>query len=78
MQNFGLKGGIVVVGKILDQSIAPLTLEILGAGLKLGKEMGCNVSLVLSGNVCSSGLETLQCFGADEIIYLEHPKLRVS
>lgn len=76
MQNFGLKGGIIVVGKILDKKIVPLTLEILGAGLTLGKEMGCSVSVILSGSVCSSDLASLQCFGADEIICLEHPKLR--
>ena len=76
MQNYGLKGGIIVIGKILDKKIAPLTLEILGAGLTLGKEMGCSVSVILSGSVCSSDLASLQCFGADEIICLEHPKLR--
>ena len=36
--NLGKKEGIVVVGEIQKREIMPLTLELIGAAVKLSKE----------------------------------------
>lgn len=74
-ENFGLKGGIIVLAEIFEGKIISLTLEILGCAISLAAEMKLPVSVIITGKVSDSELEKIRYYGCDEIICLSHPKL---
>lgn len=74
--NTGKKEGIIVVGEIQKGEILPLTLELIGAGVKLSKETNLSVSVILSGTDIKEEAKKLHNYEVDEILCIEDEKLK--
>jgi electron transfer flavoprotein alpha subunit len=63
--------GILVCGEIAEGKLAPITVELLGAGRKLAKELGEDLSTLLMGSQAGElGPEAIT-YGADKVYIVE-------
>jgi electron transfer flavoprotein alpha subunit len=63
--------GVLVCGEIAEGKLAPITVELLGAGRKLANELGEELSALLMGSKASGlGQEAIAC-GADNVYVAE-------
>lgn len=68
-------GGIWVVADVADGTIAPVTLEALGAARTLAGSLGAYVTGVLLGEGITELAQTLYQAGADGVRVADHPTL---
>jgi len=68
-------GGIWVVADVVDGTIAPVTLEAIGAARNLAGSLGAYVYAVLLGDGVSGLATTLYQAGADGVHVADHPAL---
>lgn len=66
---------IIIVGEIQKGEILPLTLELIGVGIKLSEERNLKVSVILSGVSIKDEAARLLHYGVDEILCIEDKKL---
>ena len=59
--------GVLVFGEIVDGKLAPVTIELLGAGRKLANELGEELSVLLLGSKAGSLGQEAIAFGADTV-----------
>ena len=59
--------GVLVFGEIVDGKLAPVTIELLGAGRKLANELGEELSVLLLGSKGGSLGQEAIAFGADTV-----------
>jgi electron transfer flavoprotein alpha subunit len=63
--------GVLVCGEIAEGKLAPITIELLGAGRKLANELGEDLSILLMGsNTSGLGQEAI-AYGADRVYVAE-------
>jgi len=63
--------GVLVCGEIVGGQLAPITIELLGAGRRLANELGEDLSVLLMGsNASSMGQEAIS-YGADNVYIAE-------
>ena len=63
--------GVLVCGEIVGGQLAPVTIELLGAGRRLANELGEDLSVLLMGsNASSMGQEAIS-YGADNVYIAE-------
>jgi len=63
--------GVLVCGEVAEGKLAPITIELLGAGRKLANELGEDLSSLLMGGKASGlGQETI-AYGADKVYVAE-------
>jgi electron transfer flavoprotein alpha subunit len=67
---------VLILGEIREGSLDMKTLELLGAGKKLGSDLGAGLSIVLMGDELSEVAEQVISYGPDRVYKLEHPLLR--
>ena len=58
-----------------DQVLQKVTLELIGKGRELADVLGQKVIAVILGHNIASLTEDLIAYGADEVIYVDHPTL---
>ena len=67
---------VLILGEVTEGSLHMKTLELLGAGKKLGSDLGVGLSIVLIGDALSAVAEQVISYGPDRIYKLEHPLLK--
>jgi electron transfer flavoprotein alpha subunit len=73
--NFGDWSGVMVYAEFRDDRIAPVALELLGAGRKLADQLGVALSAVLLGSGLEGQARTLVAYGADTVYVVDDPAL---
>lgn len=59
--------GVLVCGEITEGQLAPITLELLGAGRKLADELGEELSILLMGSEAGGLAQEAIAYGADNV-----------
>jgi len=59
--------GVLVCGEIVGGQLAPVTIELLGAGRKLANELGEELSVLLMGSKASGLGQEAIAYGADNV-----------
>lgn len=63
--------GVLVFGEIVEGKLAPVTIELLGAGRKLADELGEDLSALLMGSKASGLTQEAIAYGADKVYVAE-------
>lgn len=63
--------GVLVCGEIAEGKLAPITLELLGAGRKLANELGEELSALLMGSKSGGLGQEAIAYGADKVYVAE-------
>jgi len=63
--------GVLVIGEIVEGKLAPITIELLGAGRKLADELGEELSALLPGSKASGLAKDAIACGADKVYVAE-------
>jgi electron transfer flavoprotein alpha subunit len=63
--------GVLVCGEITNGQLAPVTIELLGAGRKLADELGEELSVLLMGSKAGSLTNDAIAYGADNVYTAE-------
>lgn len=63
--------GVLVCGEIVGGQLAPVTIELLGAGRRLANELGEELSVLLMGSNASSMGQEAIAYGADNVYVAE-------
>ncbi|MFH1081932.1 MAG: electron transfer flavoprotein subunit alpha/FixB family protein [Pseudomonadota bacterium] len=66
---------VLILGEVKEGSLDLKTLELLGAGKRLGGDLGVGLSVVLMGDAISGATEQAVSYGPDKVYKLEHPLL---
>ena len=69
--------GVLVIGEIVEGKLAPVTIELLGAGRKLADELGEELSALLLGSKASGLAKEAIAYGADKAYIAEDSLLDV-
>ncbi len=67
--------GVLVLGEMVEGKLAPITIELLGAGRKLANDLGEELSVLLMGSKASGLSQESIAHGADNVYVLEDPLL---
>ncbi len=67
--------GVLVFGEIAEGRLAPITIELLGAGRKLANDLGEELSALLLGSQATGLSQEAIAYGADSIYVMEDPLL---
>lgn len=67
--------GVWIFCEQVAGEIARVGFELLGAGRSLADKLGQNLTAVLLGHGLKDKAQRLFAFGADEVIYVDHPAL---
>ena len=59
--------GVVIVGELSDDNLAPITTELLGIGRKLADDWGQELSAVFIGSGIGQAAGEAVFFGADKV-----------
>ena len=71
--NFEEYSGVWVFIEVKDGAVAPVSLELLGAGKKLADKRGCDLAGVMIGNEITSLAKTVYEYGADTVYVYDQP-----
>ncbi len=63
--------GVLVCGEIAERKLAPITIELLGAGRKLANDLGESLSVLLMGGKAGSLGQEAIAYGADNVYVAE-------
>ncbi|NNF99656.1 MAG: electron transfer flavoprotein subunit alpha/FixB family protein [Desulfobacteraceae bacterium] len=66
---------VLILGEILEGSMDPKTLELVGIGRKLAEDLGGGLSVALMGGAVSAAAEQAASVGPDHVYKVEHPLL---
>ncbi len=67
---------VLILGEVKEGSLDMKTLELLGAGKKLGGDLGAGISIALLGDELSGVADQAVSYGPDKVYKLEHPLLK--
>ncbi len=67
--------GVWVIAERHDNTLASVTLELLGEGRKLADELGTHLSLALLGDEVAELAQTAAAYGADRVYLAQDPVL---
>jgi electron transfer flavoprotein alpha subunit len=67
--------GVLVCGEIVEGKLAPVTIELLGAGRKLANELGEELSVLLMGSAAGGLAQEAIGYGADTVYTAEDSQL---
>lgn len=67
--------GVLVVGEIAEGKLAPITIELLGAGRRLASDLGEELNALLMGSKAVSLSQEAIAYGADNVYVAEDPLL---
>lgn len=70
----GMKKGVIVIAEIQNGEPLPLTLELIGAGSSLAKEMKKDLSVICIGDKSKEIAKKLQNYQVDEFLCIEDEK----
>jgi len=65
--------GVVIVGELSDDNLAPITTELLGIGRKLAGDLGQELSAVFIGSGIGQAAGEAVFFGADKVYVIDKP-----
>jgi electron transfer flavoprotein alpha subunit len=63
--------GVLVCGEIVEGKLAPITIELLGAGRKLANDLGEELSILLMGSKSAGLGQEAIAYGADNVYVAE-------
>ncbi len=67
--------GVLVCGEIVEGKLAPVTIELLGAGRKLADGLGEKLNALLMGSKAGSAAEDAIAYGADNVYVADDAQL---
>ncbi len=67
--------GVLILGEITEGRLAPITLELLGAGRKMADDLGENLNALLMGSQSKALAQEAIVYGADTVYVAEDPFL---
>lgn len=67
--------GVLVFGEIVEGKLAPITIELLGAGRKFADELGEELTALLMGSKSAGLGQEAIAYGADNVYVAEDPLL---
>ena len=67
--------GVLVCGEIVEGKLAPVTVELLGAGRKLANDLGEELSILLMGSQAGALAQEAIAYGADNVYTAEDAQL---
>lgn len=67
--------GVLVCGEIVEGKLAPITIELLGAGQKLANDLGEELSVLLMGSQAGAVAQEAIAYGADNVYTSEDAQL---
>ena len=67
--------GVLIIGEIVEENLAAITLELLGCGRMLADKMAEGLSGLLLGSEVKNLASEAIAYGADDIYLLEDPLL---
>jgi electron transfer flavoprotein alpha subunit len=67
--------GVLIIGEIVEDNLANITLELLGCGRALADKLGEKLSGLLMGTNIKAQASEAIAYGADEIYVVEDPLL---
>ena len=65
--------GVVIVGEVSDEGLAPITAELLGIGRKLADGLGQELSALFIGGGVGEAVGEAIFFGADKVYVIDKP-----
>ncbi|MCI7223029.1 electron transfer flavoprotein subunit alpha/FixB family protein [Fusobacterium sp.] len=73
-QNINLNeyNGVFVIGEQFEGKIHPVTIELIGEGKKLAKQLKKEISVIIAGNNIEKSAQNLLNYGVNKVYYLEH------
>ena len=69
--------GVFVFAQQVDNVISGIAFELIGKGKELAKDLGCEVTAVLIGSGVKGLADELAEYGADRVIVVDDPELKV-
>ena len=69
--------GVFIFAQQVDNKISNIALELLGKGKELAADLNAQVTAVLLGSEVSDLTQTLAEYGADRVIVVDDPELKV-
>ena len=69
------KGGVLIVAETLDGALAPISAELVGAGLKLAEGLGTTASAVLLGSGLDAAASSLAALGPARVLVADDERL---
>ena len=69
--------GVFIFAQQVDNKISNIALELLGKGKELAADLNAQVTAVLLGSEVSGLTQTLAEYGADRVIVVDDPELKV-
>ena len=69
--------GVYIFAQQVDNQLDGIALELLGKGSELAKDLGTELTAVLVGSDVAALADTLGEYGADRVIVVEDPELKV-
>src|SRR4051812_14966153 len=69
------KGGVMVVAETIDGALAPISSELVGAGLKLAGDLGTTVTGVLVGSGLEAAAASLATLGPARVLVADDERL---
>ena len=67
---------VLILGEVREGSLDTRTLELMGAGKKLGSDLGMGLSVMLVGDELSEVADQAISYGPDRVYKIAHPLLR--
>jgi len=69
------KGGVMIVAETIDGALAPISSELVGAGLKLAGDLGTTVTGVLVGSGLEAAAASLATLGPARVLVADDERL---
>jgi electron transfer flavoprotein alpha subunit len=66
---------VLIVAELLDDKLRRVSLELLGKGIELARELDARVAAFVAGSRAASHLQTLAAYGADRVYVAETKSL---
>lgn len=68
--------GVYTYAQQVDGELTPISLELVGKGKELAKDLGTDVTAILIGDGVKCLADTLGEYGADKVIVIDDPELK--
>ena len=66
--------GVYTYAQQVDGELTPISLELVGKGKELAKDLGTDVTAILIGDGVKCLADTLGEYGADRVIVIDDPE----
>lgn len=68
--------GVMIFAEQVEGELTPVSLELIGEGQKLARELGTEITAALLGENVKDMAQILADYGADRVVVVDNPKLK--